>query len=297
MKRVLSLILVSLTLSAKAAITVGTFNIRNFDYDERYHIRTNKPELSKIISKTQTDILAVEEINNTQEFETFVKNQLPGYDSELTRCGGAHGQRLGFVYNTTKVELLSFNEDLKISNPDGEEQCDAGSRPLAIGLFKIKTSGQKFYAMATHLKSGGQADSLHKRMRQFEIIKETIEELRSKTGVKDFFFAGDMNTTDYLVRGQDYKILQKFTKDLGMIDLAEGLPCSAYWWGGSDDGIESPSLLDHLIVTPGLIKNSTRTATLGGHCDLVKCQEVKTSELGVSYESVSDHCPVSATIQ
>src|SRR5690606_13077898 len=133
MKRVLSLVLLASSISAQA-FTVGAYNIRNFDYDERYHIRTNKVELQSIISKLNVDVLAVEEINNTAEFEKFVTTNLPGYDTELTRCGGAHGQRLGFVFNKKTVELLSFNEDLSVSNPGGHGTCDSGSRPLAVAL-------------------------------------------------------------------------------------------------------------------------------------------------------------------
>lgn len=297
MKCILGLFFIFASMTAQAAITIGAYNIRNFDYDERYHIRTNKPELSKILTNLKADVLSVEEINNTAEFEKFVATQLPGFDTELTRCGGAHGQRLGFLFNKNTVELLSFNEDLSISNPGGEDQCDQGSRPLAIALFKIKATGQKFYGMTAHLKSGSQGDSMQKRMRQFEIIKNTINELKTKSGVKDFYLAGDLNTTEYITRGQDYKVLNKFVKDLGMINLTEKAPCSAYWWGGSDDGIETPSLLDHLVVTPGLLKNVNARAQVGGHCQQVSCREVRASELGVSYEGVSDHCPISAVIQ
>lgn len=61
------------TLSFAASLTVGTYNIRNFDYDERYRIKTNKPELAKIIKETQADLIAVQEINNTTEFVRYVK--------------------------------------------------------------------------------------------------------------------------------------------------------------------------------------------------------------------------------
>jgi hypothetical protein len=81
-----------------------------------------------------------------------------------------------------------------------------------------------------------------------------------------------------------------------MIDLAQNLGCSAYWWGGSDDGIEDPSLLDHIVVTPGLRKN-TNQAQVSGHCKKVSCRQASLKDLGVSYESVSDHCPITATIQ
>jgi len=283
------------TLSAHA-LTIGAYNIRNFDYDERSRIKTNKQELSTLLQSLKVDVLSIEEVNNTAEFERMVAQKLPGYGTEISRCGGAHGQHLGFLYNRNVVELLSFNEDLSISEPGNDGSCDSGSRPLAIALFKIKATGQKFYAMTAHLKAGGDAGSLSKREKQYQIIKKTINELRAKTGVKDFSFAGDMNTTDYLNRGADYRNFSKVVAELGMIDLAANSPCSAYWWGGSDDGIETPSLLDHIVVTPGLMKKKT-SAEAHGHCKKVSCREVPATELGIIYESVSDHCPMTANIQ
>ncbi len=295
MTRLLS-ILFLLTSAQAFALTVGAYNIRNFDYDERYKISTNKPALKTIITDLNVDVLSVEEINNTKEFENFVAKNLPGYEVALSTCGGAHGQRLGFLYNTKNVELLTFNEDLAMSEPGGQGTCDAGSRPLAIGLFKVKASNQRFYGMTAHLKSGSNPEAMSKRLKQYELLKQTVIELKSKTGVVDFFIAGDLNTTEYLNKGRDYKALTKVVKDLSMIDLAQSLQCSAYWWGGSDDGIETPSLLDHVIVTPGLMKKQTQ-ANVHGHCELVSCRQVPASELGISYEGVSDHCPMTATIQ
>jgi endonuclease/exonuclease/phosphatase family metal-dependent hydrolase len=296
----LSVTLVSLlaTLSLQAAVTLGSYNIRNFDYDERYRIRTNKTELATILTELKADVLSVEEINNTQEFEKFIALKMPGYATALSICGGAHGQRLGFVYNTTTIELLSFNEDLSTSDPGSSGSCYAGSRPLAIGLFQIKSTKQKFYGITAHLKSGSNSDSLQKRARQYEIIKNTVNELKVKTGIKEFFIAGDLNTTDYLVRGSDYKAFTKMISDLSLIDLAQDTPCSAYWWGNTDDGIEEPSLLDHIIVSQGLIKTKKiNPALVHGHCKKVACRAATMAELGVSYESVSDHCPMTATIQ
>ena len=91
-------------------------------------------------------------------------------------------------------------------------------------------------------------------------------------------------------------MLTKFVSDLGMIDLASDLKCSAYWWGGSDDNIEDPTLLDHVIVTPGLRTNSNK-AVASGHCQKVSCRQSSVTDLGISYESVSDHCPLTVTVQ
>lgn len=296
MKAFFSALFLASTLSAHA-LTIGAYNIRNFDYDERYRISTNKVELQSIISNLKADVLSVEEINNTAKFEEFVANKLPGYDTELSRCGGEHGQHLGFLYNKNTVELLAFNEDLTIAEPGTPGSCDSGSRPLAIALFRVKATKQKFYGFTVHLKSGSQPASLKKRSQQYQIIMNTMTELKAKTGVVDFYVAGDFNTTEYVSRGSDYADLNRAVKAMGMIDLASNLKCTAYYWGGTDDGIETPSMLDHVLATPGLIKNKTTDAKVHGHCATASCREVPIKDLGISYESVSDHCPVTATVQ
>jgi len=284
------------SLSVQAAITIGAYNIRNFDYDERYRIRTNKTELTSMLLNLKVDVLSVEEINNTAEFNTFITTKMPGYKAALSECGGEHGQHLGFIYNSNTVEMLSFNEDLAVSDPGQAGGCNSGSRPLGIALFQIKATKQKFYGMTAHLKSGSNPESIQKRTKQFEIIKNIIKELKSKTGVADFYLAGDLNTTQYISQGQDFKMLTKFVSDLGMVNLTDKLGCSAYWWGGTEDGMEDPSLLDHVVATPGLIKTTVKPQ-LNGHCKKVSCKQASLAQLGVSYESVSDHCPITATIQ
>lgn len=295
MKALFSALFLTFAVSAQA-LTIGTYNIRNFDYDQRYRIKTDKVELQSILSNLKADVLSVEEILNTEEFEKFVTTKLPGYDTELSRCGGDHGQHLGFIYNTKTVELLSFNEDLSITEPGTPGACDSGSRPLAIGLFRVKATGQKFYGFTVHLKSGSQASSLKKRAKQYQIIMNTMLELKLNTGVQDFYIAGDFNTTEYLSRGSDYVELNRVVKSMGMTDLSSNLKCTAYYWGGTDDGIEDPSHLDHVLVTPGLMKMKTE-AKAQGHCETVSCRKAPIRELGISYESVSDHCPITATVQ
>src|SRR5665647_382817 len=234
MKRFLGFLLLSSALSAQAALTIGAYNIRNFDYDERARIKTNEPELANIIKSMRADIMSVEEVVNKAEFESFITKQMPGYAVKVSDCGGTHNQHLGFIYNTSVVQLLSFNEDLSITEPGTSGSCNGGARPLAIGLFQVKATGQKFYGMTAHLKSGSDPQSMGIRMKQFPILQKIISELRTKSGIKDFYVAGDMNTTEYLNRGSDYKALTQVVSALGMVDLMANTACSAYWWGGSD---------------------------------------------------------------
>lgn len=296
MKKALSSLMLMLTLNAHA-LTIGAYNIRNFDYDDRARIYTNKNELAKIMKSANFDLLSVEEVVKTEIFESFIASNFPGFGTAISRCGGEHDQHLGFVYNKAKLDLLSFNEDLTASDPGGNGGgCNSGSRPLGIGLFEIKATKQRFYGITVHLKSGGATDSQQKRAKQFDAIKNVINDLKAKTGVKDFYFAGDMNTTEYLSKGSDYKSLTKTVSALGMIDVTANLGCSAFWWGGTDDKIEDPSLLDHIVVTPGLLKVA-QNAQVGAHCKAVSCKRSSVANLGVTYGQVSDHCPVTTNIQ
>ena len=60
-----------------------------------------------------------------------------------------------------------------------------------------------------------------------------------------------------------------------------------------DDGKEYPSILDHMLVSPGLItdKKATKASPLA-HCQKVSCQATWDTSLGISFEEVSDHCPM-----
>ncbi len=296
MKSLFASLLLLSSLSSQAAFTIGAYNIRNFDYDVRSRVQTNKNELAKMIKSLNVDVLSVEEIGNTGRFEDFVDKQFPTYATDLSRCGGAHGQHVGFMYNTNTVELLAFEEDMRVTNPGSRPECDGGSRPLAIGTFKIKATGQRFFAITAHLKSGSNNESMAKRFKQYEIIRTVVKEMQSKTGIKDFFIAGDLNTTEYLSKGGDFRALNKVISDLSAKHLTANLACSAYWWGGTDDGIEEPSLLDHIITSPGLLK-SNATVRAHGHCQKVSCRSASLEALGISYNQVSDHCPLTATIQ
>lgn len=295
MRSLFAILVVVCSLSAQA-FTVGTYNIRNFDYDTRSRIATNKNELAKLIGATRVDVMSVEEIGQTERFEDFIEKFFPDYEVDLSRCGGAHNQHVGFIYNTKTVELLNFEEDLRITNPGGRPECNAGSRPLAIATFKIKATGQKFLAFTSHLKSGSKGESIAKRLRQYDLIRNIVVEKQMQTGIQDFFIAGDLNSTEYLSRGADYQALNKVIKSLGARHLTANLPCSAYWWGGSDDGMEEPSLLDHIIASPGLARAPQAAARVYGHCEKVMCRSASLQQLGISYGQVSDHCPVAATL-
>ena len=103
MKFLVLILLFVLSTSALAKLKVASYNIRNFDYDERSRVSTNKDHLFTTINQMSPDFMAVQEINRAQIFTRFIKKHFgKKYGVALSKCGGAHGQKLGFVYNKSK---------------------------------------------------------------------------------------------------------------------------------------------------------------------------------------------------
>lgn len=291
MKIILCFCLTVLSLTANAKLSIATYNIRNFDYDQRSRVHTDKEALVTILTNLKADLIGISEINDTKEFTNFVATQLPDYQVKLSQCGGAHGQKLGYLYRTSKLKLLSYKEDMRTVGMNG---CDVGSRPIAIMEFEEVESKTKFHALHTHLKSGGQGAAMTRRFEQYEVISEIVKELKS-AGQKNFVMTGDFNTTGYLDRNLDYKKFNQMLAGTGLIALTKNTSCSAYWWGGKEDGIEYPSLLDHILISDSFLKIKDAKALTLSHCQKLACRPARLQDLGRSYEAVSDHCPLVVT--
>jgi endonuclease/exonuclease/phosphatase family metal-dependent hydrolase len=307
-----NLLLVTIFISSMqtwAAIKIASYNIRNFDYDERAQIPTDKNFLYDTISQIDPDFMAIQEINEKQKFEQFISSRFNNrYSVSLTTCGGAHGQKLGFVYDKSKFTAIGFKDDLRTSNPNQQSQawCNEGSRPLAVGKYLIKATGETMIAISVHLKSGGRPKSIQKRFKQIGIIGKVVAEHRAQ-GYKNFVIMGDFNSTEYIFKGKNHNKFKMHVHKMGMQDLAADLPCTAYWWGAKDDNKQYPSMLDHILVSNEFLnKNSVAQvklqpkaqpkATTTTHCKVLSCKVTWEGELGTSFDSVSDHCPLNTEI-
>jgi endonuclease/exonuclease/phosphatase family metal-dependent hydrolase len=287
-------LLISTLAGAKEPLIFASYNIRNFDYDMREDIPTNKSELAKIIKGINADLIAVQEIVQGDIFEAFVKKRLPNFSVSLSTCGGAGRQKLGFVYRTSKLELLKFIEDNSVS---GGGKCGRGLRPAAIGKFKIKSDSTEFTAFSLHLKAGGRPQNADVRFKQYGFITQIVESLK-RDGQKNIVMMGDLNTTHYLLKDKYYARFVDFVSDNGLVDMASQIKCSSYWWGGRNDGKEYKSLLDHVMISQEFYNSfKSHSISVKSHCEKSACKTSRADELGISYQEVSDHCPVVATLK
>ena len=164
-------------------------------------------------------------------------------------------------------------------------------------------TGKTFVAISVHLKSGGRDKSIKKRFKQLQIISEVLEEQRRK-GIQNFIVMGDFNSTEYIFQGDIQKRFKKVVKQMGLVDITESISCTSYWWGGRSDGKEYPSQLDHILVSGGFYSNvkgsnapAKITTKVHGHCAKLKCAITSAHDMGISYDEVSDHCPIASELR
>jgi endonuclease/exonuclease/phosphatase family metal-dependent hydrolase len=286
----LVLISVFLSFAAHSSFIVKSYNIRNFASAKS----TNLSLLKKILLDNQADIIAVQEIKNAKLFKTFIENELKIFDYKavISKCGGAGNQKLGFIYNSKRLKLKSFTEDLSLTGKS--PSCNGSSRPAAIGLFKDQEDQQDFVAISLHLKAGGCSKCISKRKFQLKQLSRIIKKVYL-SGLENIIAMGDFNTTEYNKDGQDQKYFKGFVAHHLMRDTAEKIKCSSYWGGNNrGDGIEEPSMLDHILITKSFMqKYSQAKASVALHCRKNHCKRTPSQKMGMAYKQVSDHCPIS----
>lgn len=295
MKKFAWLILI-VCFGANASLKVSAFNIRNFDKNGE---GTNKYELENIIQGLNSDLISIEEIYNNNSFESFVNKKLPEYKLVLSRCGGGGQQNLGFIYKPQRFDLLKVDEDSRIADPGGlVPSYGCGSlRPAMIGFFHDKVTGKNLVAITVHLKAGSGSRNYAKREKQYKLLVKIIRNLRL-AGHKDILVMGDFNTTGFDSKDVDYRNFSNLLSQTGTDTISKDLACTSYWSGENQhDDIEEPSTLDHIVYSQNLLGLKLAKVSTGTHCKKAKCQEVYDSVLGSSYESVSDHCPISAEFE
>lgn len=269
--------------SAWAKWNVTSYNIRNFDRDQTAG-NTNITELTSIIKDFKSDVMAFVEVVNDAAFKKLISDTLPGYSYQLSTCGGFGNQKLAIAYNKKTFKFLSAQEDFSLS---GEGNSCGSLRSALIVKLKNIASAKTYTFVAVHLKAGSEEAAMKARWEQYTKLSKIMKKYKAQNLV----VMGDFNTTGYNVRDQDYTQFEKLLKSTGTATMSEDLQCTSYWEGVLENGQHQSSILDHIVIGTSL-STSVTDIFLGAHCAKADCQESTPSELGSSYASVSDHCPV-----
>ena len=281
-------LLLLLSFPGWAKWSVSTYNIRNFDNDPGAG-PTNLVELAKIIKDVQSDVMVFEEVNNAKAFDGVVKKNLPGYEYELSECGGFGKQHLAVVYNPKTFEYIEQEEDLTFS---GSGNSCGSLRPLFLVTLKNKATKVIYTFAAAHLKAGGNDRAMAQRWQQYA----KLEVLAQAYDKKNLILLGDLNTTGYNIKDKDFVKFEEFMNSSKMRTMTETIGCTNYWTGTQGGEEHQSSILDHIVIHDKNV-SSVESVKVGAHCARTECRPSRPEELGLSYQSVSDHCPVQVTFK
>ena len=228
-------------LPAEAKWSVSSYNIRNFDRDYEAG-STNVSELGKVIKEFRSDVMAFQEVVNTSAFDALIKTNLPGFQYQLSNCGGFGKQNLAVAYNTKVFEYSHHVEDLSFSG-SGSTKCGS-LRPVLLVTLKHKDT-KKFYTFGVvHLKAGGDERAFKQRWQQYS----KLEELTKKYAEQNLILLGDFNTTGYNIKNEDYEKFSDLLNEGNLRTTTENLACTNYWQGTLGGPEYQPSILDHIVV-------------------------------------------------
>ncbi len=284
------LLLLSLLIGshAWAGWSVSSYNIRNFDHDPEAG-QTNLDELGKNLKEFKSDVMAFVEVVNVEAFKKVIKTTLPTHVAAISSCGGFGKQKLAIVYNPKLFTFVSQVEDMTFSGSSGS----CGSlRPAFVVTLKNNTDKKTYVFAAIHLKAGGADSAMRQRWSQYELLGKLVKQYKSQ----NFIMMGDFNTTGFNLKSEDYDRFEKVLNSSSMQTMSENLACTSYWTGTLGNGQHQSSVLDHIILESDMV-SGVDEVFLGSHCAKMDCKDATPEELGTSYQTVSDHCPIQVTFR
>lgn len=266
---------------------VGTYNIRRMGVEA-----TDLDRLGAVVRSTRADVLALQEIMAEEplvELERRLATAGGHYAHALSKCGGRSGMRVGFLYDTQRARLVGTREFAGL-DPDAGEVCTDGDRSGFVGEFVI--AGERVHLMSVHLASGGSQTRSEARRAQWTRAFTITRALR-REGAERVVLMGDTNSAGWMDnRHGERDFIEESARAEGMDLASRPLPCSEYWRPSGDELV--PSVLDHVVATPGAVRPGT--VTVHGYCERLACRAISSREAPEEYTRVSDHCPVTVTL-
>jgi len=281
------------------SVRVASWNLRNYPLDERpqtddlgFLRRTNICDLEMALAGLDADILGLQEVCDTRRFPPILRRASGDrrMGIRFSAGGGRFGQHLAIAWDMDALELMS--EPVDVTATIFEE----GMRPaFAAYLRSRQPEGIDFSVVVVHHESGPQ--NFADRRRQNRALAEWIDGWVDETGDPDVIVLGDFNTTGSPRGGLEGE-LQSMDSILGRSGLrriANATGCSQYWeGGGARDGIQVPSMLDHVFLRGFGADAVASPLQAWLHCARWQCEELisRLGEEDGTFWDVSDHCPL-----
>jgi endonuclease/exonuclease/phosphatase family metal-dependent hydrolase len=252
-------------------LRVGTYNIRRFGVEA-----TDVDALTKIVQRAKVDVLAVQEIQSETKARELARRL--SMELALSRCGGRGEMFVGFLYDARRVRLVETREYPEL-DPGGGGSC-AGDRPGLVATFD--GPDRRFELLVFHLAAGGEKERVAQRKEQWRRAHRI-----AKLSKVPIAILGDANSTGYLDdREGERTFIDGEASKAEMEVVSAPLRCSEYFQ--PEPPAVRPSLLDHVVATPHLVKAGS--IEVQGYCAELACRPADAPPR--EFTTVSDHCPV-----
>ncbi len=286
---------------AEGHLRVATFNIRNYptlppsdDAAPRpeplsYQLETDDEALLDVLSRLQFDVLAVQEIVDTERFAALLEqlSERTGraYASAFsTNEHSGNAQHVGVVVAADAATIAWTREHPEV-DPKGTLRSGLSAR-----IESTLDGGATFGLMSLHLASGDSGKRAELRAEQAAQVAGIVAAQRLETGDGDYVVAGDLNTAR---EADELPALDAaFGSELGRQPIDAS--CTSYWIKKSSNPLLRPSHLDHVYLASSGEGAAPVEVAVGAHCAVQQCQpyESTSPDTGGSFWGVSDHCPL-----
>jgi endonuclease/exonuclease/phosphatase family metal-dependent hydrolase len=289
-------------------LRIATFNIRNFprgvlgdagadagETDERPRVvrsqdETDQDALVDILAKLDFDVLAVQEINDTQAFRDLLARlgdkKHATYEAVFDDSWD-HPQRVGIVVRTDHARVESPKVHGEVAT---RPTMRAG---LSARIVSTKKGGADFGVMVVHLASGDTSGRATLRQAQAEQAANVVAARQAELGDQDFIVLGDMNTAreEQEFGGLDAAYASHATS---LARQKPDLACTSYYVKSAGQPLVQPAWIDQVYLASLAERDESVPLSVGAHCFERTCQpfESDSKDNGTSYWAVSDHCPV-----
>ncbi len=256
---------------APERITVGTFNMEWFgdNSSDDHKPRTDADDrlLAQVIHDTDADILAVQEIENTQAMERLLR-LLPEYRYIMGASGGK--QHIGFLYRAP-LQATMLGEVRSLAVEEGRTRA---------GLLVYCTIGKtRWLLLAVHLKSTSRADSTPALIERSRLLRRTqAEQLRiwtdsvlQKGNDNNIIILGDCNDSPH----KKQSALDTLVNSPRLSFLTYEMRSCTY---------SALPTIDHIVVSDSLLR-----CVLPGTLRAVNFRAALSEK---EARRVSDHCPI-----
>lgn len=256
-------------------LTIATFNcewLGDGVNDTKQRTAEDYENIAKIISETKADIIALQEIENSQALE-IIKKYITDYKYFCSEKG--EKQNLAFFYSpSVKIseitEYMPLEVELDRTRPGLMAYCKKGNLDLWLMNVHLKSTSQ--YDSTPELKQR----SYELRAGQAEVLNLWIDSILTYKE-KDIVILGDFNDNPKRISHPTLRALAS-NPNLNFA-TADFKSCKNHYWDA----------IDHIVISKNLEKR-----ILSGSLMMFDTYNFYGKDMA---DRVSDHCPVMITLE